>query len=319
MKSDPGFYDYWPYEKRPNIQWPGGARLAFWVAPNIEFYELDPPANPQRKAWPQPYPALPGYGIRDYGNRVGHVRQMEVLDRYGIRGSISLSTALCDHHPEIIAQCAQRDWEFFSHGIYNTRYAYDMAEVQERAIIEDSIRTACQAALCSPEFLFLESPPGPLDDWALASRLSYFLWDSMPDETLFTLARRRQLSQPDVLRAQIERMLDDPRAERFIAHFTDEWLDLRDLEATTPDTLNRSSMPTGNMASTKELNRSARTSIRLLLPGNAARRGSCAAHQASNASRSRACCARTPGSASISSIAASEPATTAGGMVLEKV
>ena len=101
---------------------------------------------------------------------------------------------------------------------------------------EDSIRTACQAALCSPEFLFLGSPPGPLDDWALASRLSYFLWDSMPDETLFTLARRRQLSQPDVLRAQVERMLDDPRAERFIAHFTDEWLDLRDLEATTPDT-----------------------------------------------------------------------------------
>ncbi len=101
---------------------------------------------------------------------------------------------------------------------------------------EESIRTACQAALCSPEFLFLGGPPGPLDDWALASRLSYFLWDSMPDETLFTLARRRQLSQPDVLHAQVERMLADPRAERFIAHFTDDWLDLRDLEATTPDT-----------------------------------------------------------------------------------
>jgi len=100
---------------------------------------------------------------------------------------------------------------------------------------EDAVRTACQAALCSPEFLFLGGLPGPLDDWALASRLSYFLWDSMPDETLFTLARRRQLTQPDVLRAQVERMLDDPRAERFIAHFTDEWLDLRDLEATTPD------------------------------------------------------------------------------------
>jgi hypothetical protein len=100
---------------------------------------------------------------------------------------------------------------------------------------EESIRTACQAALCSPEFLFLGGPPGPLDDWALASRLSYFLWDSMPDETLFTLARRRQLSQPDVLHAQVERMLADPRAERFISHFTDDWLDLRDLEATTPD------------------------------------------------------------------------------------
>ena len=141
MKQDPELYDYWPYQDRPKIEWPGGARLAFWVAPNIEFYELDPPANPQRKAWPQPYPALQGYSIRDYGNRVGHVRQMELLDKYGVKGSISLSTALCDHHPEIIAQCAERDWEFFSHGIYNTRYSYGLSEEQEREMILDSVNT----------------------------------------------------------------------------------------------------------------------------------------------------------------------------------
>jgi peptidoglycan/xylan/chitin deacetylase (PgdA/CDA1 family) len=141
MKAEPGFYDYWPYENRPKIEWPNGARVAFWVAPNIEFYELDPPANPHRQAWPQPYPALPGYSIRDYGNRVGHVRQMEVLDRYGVRGSISLSTALCDHHPEIIAMCAERDWESFSHGIYNTRYTYGMSEQQERDMIRDSMES----------------------------------------------------------------------------------------------------------------------------------------------------------------------------------
>jgi len=141
MKQDPGLYDYWPYHDRPKIRWPGGARLAFWVAPNIEFYELDPPANPQRKAWPQPYPALPGYSIRDYGNRVGHVRQMELLDKYGVRGSISLSSALCDHHPEIIAMCAERNWEFFSHGIYNTRYTYGLSEEQEREMILDSVAT----------------------------------------------------------------------------------------------------------------------------------------------------------------------------------
>ncbi len=141
MKADPGLYDYWPWQGRPKISWPGGARIAFWVAPNIEFYELNPPANPHRKAWPQPYPATPGYSIRDYGNRVGHVRQMEVLDRYGIRGSISLSTALCDHHPEIIAMCAERDWEFFSHGIYNTRYTYGLSEEQEREMIQDSVDT----------------------------------------------------------------------------------------------------------------------------------------------------------------------------------
>ncbi len=144
MKEDPGYYDYWPYENRPKITWPNGAKLAFWVAPNIEFYELNPPNNPFRKPWPQPSPALPGYTSRDWGNRVGHTRQMELLDKYGIRGSISLSTALCDHHPEIIAACKERNWEFFSHGIYNTRYTYGMTEDQERAMIKDSIETIYQ-------------------------------------------------------------------------------------------------------------------------------------------------------------------------------
>jgi len=141
MREDPGFYDYWPYPDRPQIRWPGGARIAFWVAPNIEFYELDPPPNPHRAPWPQAYPHVAGYSIRDYGNRVGHMRQMRLLDKYGIRGSISLSTALCQHHPEIVELCAERNWEFFSHGIYNTRYTYGMSETQERAMIRDSVET----------------------------------------------------------------------------------------------------------------------------------------------------------------------------------
>jgi allantoinase len=141
MREDPGLFDYWPYENRPKIEWPNGARVAFWVAPNIEFYELDPAINPQRKAWPRPVPDINGYGTRDYGNRVGHMRLMRVLDKYGVRGSISLSTALCEHHPEIIAMCKERDWEFFSHGIYNTRYTYGMSEAQERGMIEDAIAT----------------------------------------------------------------------------------------------------------------------------------------------------------------------------------
>jgi allantoinase len=141
VKEDPGYYDYWPYENRPKITWPNGAKMAFWVAPNIEFYELNPPPNPQRKPWPQAAPAVAGYSIRDYGNRVGHRRQMDLLEKYGVRGSISLSTALCDHHPEIIAQCAERDWEFFSHGIYNTRYTYGMSEGQEREMIRDSMES----------------------------------------------------------------------------------------------------------------------------------------------------------------------------------
>jgi allantoinase len=141
QKDDPGLYDYWPYKDRPKLEWPNGARVALWVAPNIEFYELDPPTNPKRTSWPRPTPAILPYAQRDYGNRAGHWRMMEVMDRCGVRGSVSLNVALCEHHPELIEECVRRDWEFYSHGIYNTRYCYDMDEAQERAIIEDAIET----------------------------------------------------------------------------------------------------------------------------------------------------------------------------------
>ncbi|MEM8987822.1 MAG: polysaccharide deacetylase family protein [Pseudomonadota bacterium] len=145
MKQDPDLYDYWPYKDRPKITWPGGKKVAFWVAPNIEFYEMRPPANPQRKSWPKPLPDIVPYSYRDHGNRVGHWRLMEAMDAADVRGSVSLSVAMCQHHPEIIEACAERDWEFFSHGIYNTRYTYGMDEAQERAILEDSIKTVKDA------------------------------------------------------------------------------------------------------------------------------------------------------------------------------
>src|SRR5213079_1338469 len=69
MKRDPGLYDYLPYDRRPKIAWPNGARVAFWVAPNIEFYELDPPRNPTRAAWARSVPDVLNYSCRDYGNR----------------------------------------------------------------------------------------------------------------------------------------------------------------------------------------------------------------------------------------------------------
>ena len=140
-RSDPGLYDYLPITDRPALAWPDGARVAFWVAPNIEFYEWEPPAAPTRKPWPRVQPDVLGYSHRDYGNRVGVWRMIDVMDRYGVRGSVSLNVAVCEHHPEIIEACVERDWEFFSHGIYNTRYTYGMDEAQERAMISDAIET----------------------------------------------------------------------------------------------------------------------------------------------------------------------------------
>jgi peptidoglycan/xylan/chitin deacetylase (PgdA/CDA1 family) len=82
-----------------------------------------------------------GYAHRDYGNRVGHWRMADAMSEFGFPGSVSLSVALCDHHPEVVADAAARGWEFFSHGIYNTRYAYGMEPDEERAIIADSLET----------------------------------------------------------------------------------------------------------------------------------------------------------------------------------
>ncbi|NOT60735.1 MAG: DUF1592 domain-containing protein [Acidobacteria bacterium] len=101
----------------------------------------------------------------------------------------------------------------------------------------DAMITAYSAALCSPAFTTLEEKPGRLDDQALASRLSYFLWNSAPDAALRELAAQGTLRKPVVLRAQIDRMLADPRAQRFVNSFLDYWLDLRKVNITSPDEL----------------------------------------------------------------------------------
>ena len=138
---DPDLYNFVRYRDRPPVRWPGGKTIAVWIAPNLEYYEIDPPAHPKRKAWARPHPDVVGYGHRDHANRVSHWRMADVMTKHGFPGSVSLTVALCQHHPQVVADAVARGWEFFSHGIYNTRYAYDMDEAQERAIIEDSIAT----------------------------------------------------------------------------------------------------------------------------------------------------------------------------------
>jgi len=140
-KADPELYDYLPYRGRPRIRWPNDARIAVWIAPNIEFYEFEPPPNPYLAGWPKPIPDIDGYSLRDYGNRVGVWRMIEAMAKHDVRGSVSLNVAICDHHPEIIEACKKLDWEFFSHGVYNTRFCYGMSEAQESALIRDVIET----------------------------------------------------------------------------------------------------------------------------------------------------------------------------------
>jgi hypothetical protein len=101
---------------------------------------------------------------------------------------------------------------------------------------DEALRAAYKMALCSPNFLFLREQPGELDDHALAARLAYGLWSTAPDAELTALAARKALRDPAVLRAQTERLLVSPLARRFTRNFLDNWLNLRDIDFTQPDT-----------------------------------------------------------------------------------
>jgi hypothetical protein len=111
--------------------------------------------------------------------------------------------------------------------------AHDRGESYERAV-----QLALTTVLASPHFLFLVEPEPTredrlLTDYELASRLSYFLWSSMPDEELFREARERTLRTH--LREQVARMLEDPRCGHFVENFTGQWLQLRKLGGAAPD------------------------------------------------------------------------------------
>ncbi|HET6881774.1 MAG TPA: DUF1592 domain-containing protein, partial [Pirellulales bacterium] len=119
-----------------------------------------------------------------------------------------------------------------------TRRAY-LARVEDRLqagdCFETAMRSAYQAALCSPDFLYHVEPEAALDDFALACRLSYFLWNSLPDEPLLQQAAAGRLREPGVLRSETERLLSDGRSQRFIDDFLGQWLKLRQIAANDPD------------------------------------------------------------------------------------
>jgi mono/diheme cytochrome c family protein len=113
-------------------------------------------------------------------------------------------------------------------------------EIGRRALAEgqsfpEALRAAYRAILCSPRFLTFIETPGRLDDYAVATRLSYALWLSLPDAPLLQLAAEGKLARPDVLAQQVDRMLADPKSGRFIRSFTDQWLRLSEIDFTTPD------------------------------------------------------------------------------------
>ncbi|MGI4941967.1 MAG: polysaccharide deacetylase family protein [Janthinobacterium lividum] len=133
---------YLPIHDRPRLVWPGGARVALWVVPNIEHYEYRPDPVRLRDPWPRtPHPDVLGYGLRDYGNRVGLWRMLEVTDRYDVRCTVSLNLAAWEHFPDVMAACQARGWDALCHGLYNTQYNWGLTEAEERAFIAECVAT----------------------------------------------------------------------------------------------------------------------------------------------------------------------------------
>ena len=115
---------------------------------------------------------------------------------------------------------------------------------REVGSFHEGIEAALAGVLVNPNFLFrVERDPAEIasgdvyriTDFELASRLSFFLWSSIPDDELLTLAEQKTLNQPDILKQQVQRMLADPRAESLVHNFADQWLYLRNLESAFPD------------------------------------------------------------------------------------
>jgi mono/diheme cytochrome c family protein len=110
-----------------------------------------------------------------------------------------------------------------------------LADLENDVPLLDALRGGYRAILCSPRFLYFHETPGPLDDYAVAARLSYFLWNTMPDAQLVKQAEAGNLTKSWAVQKQVERMLADDRGKNFVRDFAAEWLDLSLIDFTEPD------------------------------------------------------------------------------------
>jgi allantoinase len=144
-----GPFPYSPIIRRPKLTWPNDARLALWIIPNVEFFSLE--ERPAGYGAAAKIPDVVMWSERDYGNRVGVWRLMEVLDRYDIRGSVALNSLLCDHHPVIIEEGNKRKWEWMGHNESNTRRLNEAPPGEEAQIIKRTFATIERAAGTRPK------------------------------------------------------------------------------------------------------------------------------------------------------------------------
>ena len=132
---DYGPFPYVPINDRPKLEWPNGARLAVWIIPNIEFFPLTLGIPGSVYSSHAPVPSVRAWAQRDYGNRVGIWRIMEVMQKHGVRASPTLNSDICDHHPQIVKAAVELGWEILGHNETNSRWLNQMEPEEEKPSI----------------------------------------------------------------------------------------------------------------------------------------------------------------------------------------
>jgi allantoinase len=149
MKPAPyGPFPYSAINRRPKLTLPGGARVALWVIPNIEFFPLDramPGDSNERPKGNGGTPMVRHWAQRDYGNRVGVFRLMEALSKRNIRGTVALNSDVCDHHPEIVEDCMKLGWEMMGHNRTNVERLNEVPLEEERELIKGALDRIAKA------------------------------------------------------------------------------------------------------------------------------------------------------------------------------
>ncbi|MGY4919941.1 polysaccharide deacetylase family protein [Streptomyces sp. 900116325] len=185
-------YSHVPIVSRPRLEFPGGARLAFYVGLNIEHFRPDLPITPGG-AVPDPL----ALGLRDYGNRVGIWRLIDLFDALGLRVSAIVNSDVCTHYPEIIQAGTERDWAWVAHGQTNSIMLTGMDEATERAYLSEMLATLDAALPARPTGWLgpglTETPATPR---LLAEAGIHYLLDWCCDDQPFPLTIRGMLSVP---------------------------------------------------------------------------------------------------------------------------
>jgi allantoinase len=141
-------YDWSIMPRRPRVQWPDSAHLAVWVVVPLTWYPLTmaPQPRPPAGYFDDPYPNFRDYTHRDYGNRIGAFRVMDVLDQFGIRPTAPTNAAVCERYPELVREAVRRHWEIAGHGIdMGHQHSADLDEAREAAMVRDALVTVRNA------------------------------------------------------------------------------------------------------------------------------------------------------------------------------